>query len=210
MVKRIGFVGYECEDIILYMAKILMFLGNRVMVIDQSKQYSIFGILGVPIMQGTQEYELPEYYMGDIKITTRKEEPEEADILLIHFGYQTQNAEIELCDELILSTDEVIFHAQLLYGVMQTKKRTWLLVKNGFEVKYDISYLESAAGRQCEAYFYLPFDERDARKRCYLGIDRSIRIRELSMGMKQLLAGMLAALELGKSKKELALAMKKA
>ena len=34
----IGFVGYECEDIVIYLAKILQALGKNIAVVDRTEQ----------------------------------------------------------------------------------------------------------------------------------------------------------------------------
>ena len=45
MEKLVGFVGYECEDIVLYLAKILTVLGKKVAVVDRTEQEMLLEVL---------------------------------------------------------------------------------------------------------------------------------------------------------------------
>ena len=48
MVKQIGVIGYECEDIIIYLAGIFTALGKKAAIVDRSEQELLCEILGIP------------------------------------------------------------------------------------------------------------------------------------------------------------------
>ena len=46
MKQEVGFVGYECGDIVFYLARMLSFLGKRTAVLDRTEHRSVLGICG--------------------------------------------------------------------------------------------------------------------------------------------------------------------
>ena len=53
MEKLIGFVGYECEDIAIYMAKVLRMLGNNIAIVDRTEQELVCEIFDLQSESGT-------------------------------------------------------------------------------------------------------------------------------------------------------------
>lgn len=211
LLKSIGFIGYECEDIILHLAKLLSYQGKKVTIIDRSEQAAIFGIVGMLLEHKEMEEQIPEYYLGELKITSNQTEADlDSDVLLFYFGYQLDECRREQCDGVFLVTDEVLFHARLLNKAKDICEKRWLLVRNGIDLKYDISYLEQIVGDLSVTSLYVPFCEIDWKRRCYLSIDRSYHIEELSSGMKNALVEMLSLLQLQFTKAEIKRAIKKA
>lgn len=195
-----GFAGYECEDIVLYLAKIWTASGKKVVIFDWTEKQSVFGICGFlspePV---TEEYET---------ILLTKEREMEAEVLLMVFG-DSKRKEAKECQRLYLVTDETAFHAAQLAGFELGGQACGLLVRNVVPLKYGEAYLKLMTGQNIDRCYLLPPDERDMRERCLLSVDKKVSLKKLSGEMKELLCDIVCTLDSSITKKDVRKIQKK-
>ena len=180
MEKVVGFVGYECEDIVLYLAKMLSALGKKVAIIDRTEQEMLLEVLG---MYGNKENSAREGDFSGIWITDQGVNYEEYDVILLLFGYRLIHPKLYECEVLIMVTDGVPAHASLLRKIGHWDRKQYLLIRNLVPMKHTEQYLAMLADNE-KAYCEIPYDERDARMRYGLGSFEDCSIKRLSSGMK--------------------------
>ena len=180
MASIIGFVGYESEDIVLYIAKILYTLEQKVAIVDRTEQEMLLEFLEVGA-EREGEYE-------GIWITSQGVEKERYDVVFFLFGYRLIHPKLYECESLVMVTDGVPAHASLLRKIGQWERIQCLIMRNLVAMKHGEEYLMMLSGQTKEqACFYLPYEEQDICIRYCLGSNTSISIRKLSKEMKQLI-----------------------
>lgn len=179
MEKLVGFVGYECEDIVLYLSLILTSLGKKVAVIDRTEQEMLLEILEM----GKEVHE--EDYYG-IKITDQGVNYEEYDIIFYLFGYRLIHPKLYECEALIMVTDGVPAHASLLRKIGNWERKQYLLIRNLVPMKHTEIYLTILADNE-NNYCEIPYDENDIRMRYSLNSYSGGNVKLLSAGMKRAL-----------------------
>ncbi len=179
MSNIIGFVGYESEDIVLYLAKILYAFEKRVAIVDRTEQEMLLELLEVGV-EREGEYE-------GIWITSQGVEKERYDIVFLLFGYRLMHPKLYECEALIMVTDGVPAHASLLRKIGQWERTTCLVMRNLVEMKYGEQYLKILTGQTELTCFMIPYEEQDIRIKYCLGSDTEICIKKLSKQMKQTL-----------------------
>lgn len=179
MANIIGFVGYESEDIVLYLAKILYAFEKRVAIVDRTEQEMLLELLEVGV-EREGEYE-------GIWVTSQGVEKERYDIVFLLFGYRLMHPKLYECEALIMVTDGVPAHASLLRKIGQWERVTCLIIRNLVEMKYGEQYLKILTGQTELTCFMIPYEEQDIRIRYCIGSDTEICIKKLSKEMKQTL-----------------------
>ena len=179
MANIIGFVGYESEDIVLYLAKILYAFEKRVAIVDRTEQEMLLELLEVGV-EREGEYE-------GIWVTSQGVEKEKYDIVFLLFGYRFMHPKLYECEFLIMVTDGVPAHASLLRKIGQWERVTCLIIRNLVEMKYGEQYLKILTGQTELTCFMIPYEEQDIRIKYCIGSDTEICIKKLSKGMKQTL-----------------------
>lgn len=183
--EKIGFIGYESADIILYIARMLSYVGKKVAVIDRTDNQTVVKTIPLP-----EELSGTGGYYKNILITsdTACEASEEAlDVVLYSFGYHLQDAEIKECKMVVYVTDMIAYNAQLLKDVELPKEvDTFLIVRNAIPLKYDEKYLANIIGRKFKKdnIFRIPYEEADYKSRCYLYVDKKHKLTSLSGQMQ--------------------------
>jgi len=176
----IGFVGYECEDIVLYLAKLLTYLGKKAIIVDRTEQEMLLEVLEIPT--GT----VREADISGVTVTTRGLGGESYDVIFYLFGYRLIHPKLYECSSLIMVTDGVPAHASLLRKIGHWDRKQHLIIRNLVPMKHTEQYLASLA-EHGENYSELPFDEKDFRMKYSLGAYADCKIRQLSKGMKDTL-----------------------
>ena len=179
MANIIGFVGYESEDIVLYLAKILYAFEKRIAIVDRTEQEMLLELLEVGV-EREGEYE-------GIWVTSQSVEKEKYDIVFLVFGYRLMHPKLYECETLIMVTDGVPAHASLLRKIGQWERTTCLVIRNLVAMKYGEQYLKILTGQTELTCFMIPYEEQDIRIRYCLGSDTEICIKKLSKEMKQTL-----------------------
>jgi len=179
MEKLVGFVGYECEDIVLYLAKILTGLGKKVAVVDRTEQEMLLEILELR----KEVYE--EDYYG-IRITDQGVNFDNYDIVFYLFGYRLIHPKLYECEALIMVTDGVPAHASLLRKIGNWERKQYLIIRNLVPMRHTEHYLSVLADNE-NSYCEIPYDENDIRMRYSLSSYAGCTVRQLSTGMKRAL-----------------------
>ncbi len=183
MEKLVGFVGYECEDIVLYLAKILSSLGKKVAVIDRTEQEMLLEILELQRKNENTEKE-GEFY--GIWITNQGVQQEEYDLIFYLFGYRLIHPKLYECEALIMVTDGVPAHASLLRKIGNWNRKQYLLIRNIVPMKHTEQYLAVLADNE-QNYCEIPYDEKDIRMRYSISSYAGCVMKHLSSGMRNAL-----------------------
>ena len=143
--RKIGFVGYESEDIILYLAACLRKAGKRVAVEDKTEA----GILLRMLEKASASGEETKWYCG-ICVANSLSGKEEYDYVFLLFGYRVQHPKLYECEYLIFVTDGMPAHAEVLHEVGQWERKQAMLIRNYTEAKHGSKYLELLVGQKQE------------------------------------------------------------
>ena len=210
--KRIGFVGFDSEDIALYLARLLQTDEDNVVVVDHTRKLSLMRNAGIP-HQLTGKSGM---YRGNIEIfasATACKFRKDA-VIIDYFGCYTELPEIKDCDIVIFTTDMIVYNAQLLKDVhVKDGAAKFLILRNAIRLKYDESYLIVETGQEFsrDQVFVIPYDEVDYRSKCYLCIDKMHSLGGLSEPMRKTLLYLYSYVEEKELKrKETALLLKQA
>lgn len=183
MEKTVGFVGYECEDIVLYLAKIIQAFGKRIAIVDRTEQEMLLEVLG---MQHDWKTMVREGEVEGIWITDQGVCLTDYDIIFYLFGYRLIHPKLYECDSLIMVTDGVPAHASLLRKIGNWERKQYLLIRNLVPMKHTEAYLAMLAENE-RNYCEIPYDERDIRMRYNLSSYAGCAVKSLSSGMKRAL-----------------------
>lgn len=183
MEKIVGFVGYECEDIVLYLAKIISALGKHVAIVDRTEQEMLLEVLG---MLANKENAAREGDFSGVWITDQGVSRDEYDVIFYLFGYRLIHPKLYECEALIMVTDGVPAHASLLRKIGNWDRKQYLLIRNIVPMKHTEQYLAVLADNE-QTYCEIPYDEKDIRMRYSLSSYAGCAIRHLSVGMKRAL-----------------------
>ncbi|MBO5354255.1 MAG: hypothetical protein J6A77_13260 [Lachnospiraceae bacterium] len=193
MVKKTGFVGYESEDIVLYLARILTALDRKVAIVDRTEQEMLLELLGICQGKKNGAGEREGEFAG-IWITDQGSNLEEFDHIFFLFGYRLLHPKLYECECLVMVTDGVPAHASLLRRLGKWERKQFLILRNLIPMKHTEQYLTLLAEEE-NNYYRLSYNEKDIRRRCSLGSAAGCGIRLLSAEMKQLLLLLLEFLE---------------
>jgi len=181
--KIVGFIGYECEDIALYLAKILSKLGKKIVIIDRTEQEMLLEMLEI---QGHAESGEKDGELSGVRITGQSVYYEEYDVVFYLFGYRLIHPKMYDCESLIMVTDGVPAHASLLRKIDNWQHKQYLLIRNLVPMKHTEQYLARLADGEA-GFCPIPFDERDIRMKYSLNSYVNGMVKNLSAGMKNAL-----------------------
>lgn len=186
----VGFVGYECEDIVLYLAECSYAYGKRVAIEDRTEHGMLLQMLEQEQrISATEQEESLEYH--GIFVSAAPVSKEKFDVIFLVFGYRLQHPKLYECETLIMITDDLPAHAALLRKVGMWERKQVLLLRNHIGTKYGIAYLEFLSKQKYEREYCIPWEERDIRARNSIGMDTEPKLYLLSEGMKFVLRDLL-------------------
>ena len=183
MEKIVGFVGYECEDIVLYLAKILCELGKKVVIVDRTEQEMLLEMMEI---QNHKENQEKDGEVSGIRITGQSICHEEYDCVFYLFGYRLMHPKLYECEALVMVTDGVPAHASLLNKIGNWERKQYLVIRNLVPMKHTEHYLAILADKE-KCFCEIPFDEKDIRMKYSLNSYVDGMVKHLSAGMKQAL-----------------------
>ena len=185
VLKQIGVAGYQCEDIIIYLAGIVSKLGKKTAIVDRSEQEMLCEMLGIEAL-GEKTVREREYC--GIWISNQTVCAEEFDVVFYLFGYRLNHPKIHACEEILMITDGVPAHSSLLRMLNPGEGQRYLVIRNLTALKHTSDYLAELADSK-NAYCELPYDEKDIRQRCSLSSYGGFELKRLSTGMRRTLLG---------------------
>lgn len=185
--KKIGFVGYDSPDIVLYLARLRAQDGSKVTVVDMSEDKAFISMIHLAT-------EVPEKDMyKDIHIVTKNlvSEVLDADCVFFYFGYEADELKRSGLTDLVMVTDMVPANARRLRGieVPEIINNGVFLVRNAVATKFSATVLVKLSEHLIDDEYVclLPYEEIDYRARCYLCIDTRAPLSKLSDGMQETL-----------------------
>lgn len=181
--NQIGVVGYECEDIVIYLAGIISKLGKKTAIVDRSENEMLCKILG---MEESAEKTIQEREYCGIRISNQGVFTEDFDVVIYLFGYRLNHPKIHDCEKILMITDGVPAHASMLRMLNHREGQCYLLLRNLVALKHTVGYLIELAGSKND-YSELWYDEKDIRQRCSLNAYGGFEIKMLSIGMRRTL-----------------------
>lgn len=184
MEKIVGFVGYECEDIVLYLAKIISSFGKKVAIVDRTEQEMLMEVIDAP---GNRENTAREGEFSGVWLTTQGVCKEEYDMIFMIFGYRLLHPKLYECGTLVMVTDGVPAHASMLRKIGHWDRKQCLLLRNLVPMKHTEKYLALLADNE-KNYCEIPYDEQDIRMRYSLSSYAGCALKSLSAGMKKALS----------------------
>lgn len=190
MEKIVGFVGYECEDIVLYLAKIISSFGKKVAIVDRTEQEMLMEVIDAQENRGNT---IREGVFSNVWITTQGVCKEEYDMIFMVFGYRLVHPKLYECGTLVMVTDGIPAHASMLRKIGQWERKQCLLLRNLVPMKHTEKYLALLADNE-KNYYEIPYDELDIRMRYSLSSYAECAVRNLSTGMKKALVMLVAFL----------------
>lgn len=183
---EVGFIGYDCIDMAIYLARIFSASGKKTAIIDYTKKLNILRTASLP-----EELEQTAGFYKKILVingaTDHRKDTEEQEVLVHYFGYHLEHPELKKCPNVVFATDMAKYNAQLLQDVeLDENAKAYLVVRNYTSFKYREKFLCQTMGRTFEAekMILLPFDEADYKSGCYLCTDKKHRLTGLSGEMK--------------------------
>jgi len=185
MADIIGFVGFESEDIVLYLAYCLSVCGKKVAIEDRTEHSMLLRMLEAEEKK-IKEENAEIFYQG-FYITNSVVQKEKYDTVLLLFGYRLRHPKLYECNQLVMVTDALPAHAGILAEIEPWERKQVLIIRDGMEAKHGVHYLELLTGQRAEQVLCLPREVKDIRIRNSLGSAQSIRIEKLSAAMKELL-----------------------
>ena len=199
MEKIIGIVGYECEDIGLYFARILYGLGQKVALVDRTEQEMLLEMLEVPRQQDGRGRETEVF---GILVTNQNVCPKEFDLIIYLFGYRLLHPKIYQCETLLMIADGIPAHACLFGMIDSWNRRKFLVLRNLIPMKHTAKYLAELA--DCKStYCEIPYEEKDIRMRGNLSALNFGNLKRLSWGMKHALQQIISFVFPESSKREI-------
>lgn len=205
MENVIGFVGYECEDIVLYLAIILNRLGKKVAIIDRTEQELLLETLEIQDARVNLDKE-GEFF--GIWISNQGTGQEAYDIVFYLFGYRLIHPKLYECESLVMVTDGVPAHASLLRKIGKWDRKQYLMIRNLVPMKHGGQYLALLAENE-HNYYEIPYSEKDLRMKYSLGAYAGNMIKKLSEEMKEALAALVVFLSPDYSERSVRSIMKK-
>lgn len=137
--RKIAFVGSDKSEIILYFAKFLKQLNQKVLMLDYSETEALFFATHTTKLLA-QEHTV-ECYGVDFSLKTDPD-TKKYDFILADFGYQFHNQKLKEYEEVWIITDAQIHHVKKLETLkLDSKQKRVLLFKNMVQGKINTRYL---------------------------------------------------------------------
>lgn len=203
--RILGFVGCDSYDIIHYLSRILLELGESILLID----YSSLQALSCGIVE---DKEIVDFRGVDIAFDLELQEKlfHQYSYILLDFGIENNHKNLAECDEIYLVTDYQLYKIQLVLNtVMDEEQQRFLILRNdvGIKVKEDAILIEFDGLVDKENTYKLNSDEKDLKNCILCQHNGAIAFKRISGDMKELLVKIL---EIDYERKEILAAIKKA
>ena len=191
--RKIGFVGFDCVDILFYLADLLSVLGKQVSIIDCGNGSTVCGGVGLQVRNGTAEG-----YRNDVYICRGMDVSLETEYALYYFGSAVTHPKLLDCSDVVFVTDMVLTNAKKLsFAKISDTVSAICILRNFIPVKYGISAVIQATEQNIaeDVVFTLVYTEADYRAKCCIGTDLSVKYKYLSREMRELLKNILVLWE---------------
>ena len=190
----VAYVGVDNFDIILYVSRILIKLGRKVLVVDHSEtnsiKYSIPKPEGVDVTMDVITFRHVEVTLMEVS----KELAEQFDDILIAYGFNWPENDIKLCNKIIYVTDMYRYNLKRLNllsyeEVMLSSVEKRLLIRSVMDTMLDISYFTHEINKQIERdnISYLYQNEQDDSNALLCHTNQVVRFHKITKQLKMYL-----------------------
>lgn len=192
--RIVGFVGVDVQDTILYLSRILLHMGKKVLMVDHSISEALLS--SIPLIPEYDVYHGKAEYRGTFFTCDKVSEKDldEYDVILLFLGFEISN-DLELCTHVIYTTDDEKNHMdKLMKTGMKSGDYRQLVLRN---VSLKNKYRTEAAtvGTVREECCYVRNDNRTEKKlRADCQYRNSFSFRGISAGYKKYLRDTIEAL----------------
>jgi len=189
--KKIGFFGAYCYDIILYLARTLCLSGKHVLVIDRSTEQEIIRTIR-SVNEG--DLQLGIFRFCGIDVTARvvlpeNMNPEEVyDVLLFDFGGNMCPEEYHSCDTICYVLDMYVHNALRVQAAeIVSGSDTWMILRDLFRGKAMARYHMRLTGKVIakEDVFSIRLNSDDFVARFRMEADQLPRVELASEEMQE-------------------------
>lgn len=189
--KKIGFFGAYCYDIILYLARTLCLAGKQVLVIDRSTEQEIIRTIR-SVNEG--DLQLGIFRFCGIDVTARvvlpeSMNPEEVyDIVLFDFGGNMCPEEYHSCEAICYVLDMYVHNAlRVQEAEVVSGRDTWMILRDLFRGKAMARYHMRLTGKKVEKedVFSIRLNSDDFVARFRMEADQLPRVELASEEMQE-------------------------
>lgn len=190
-VKKIGFFGAYCYDIVLYLARTLCLSGKQVLVIDRSTEQEIVRTIR-PVNEG--DLQLGIFRFCGIDVTARvvfpeSMKPEEVyDVVLFDFGGNMCPEEYHSCDVMCYVLDMYVHNAlRVQEAEIASGNKVWMILRDLFRGKAMARYHMRLTGKTIakEDVFSIRLNSDDFVARFRMETDQLPRVELASAEMQE-------------------------
>lgn len=183
-----GFLGIEAYDLILYLSRLLLNLGKKVLVIDNSESGALTCCIPVPDSLNPKNARISYRKLDFIKDRSALEFLRDYDYILIDFGFKTNHKDLENCSLVYLVTDRQQ-HNILRLQNLKVYREAYLIVKDIIKNEFAVYLLDNLKDNKIEVkkYYCLYRDETDKENMVTLQYDNDIKFRSQSGQLKYIL-----------------------
>lgn len=192
--KMIGFIGIEKYEIMHYLSRILFYLKQKVLLLDQSSERALACSIPV-LLYGNKE--IMDYNGVDVAegLGTEALRWLDYDYILVDLGFQVNHPLLSQCDEVYLVSDLQLHNIRNL-SVLQLEKhqQRFLILKSFFANQINPRYIYEEMTPlmiQEENSYALSLEEKDYENCLQCQYQNRISMKRISKGMRRMLSDML-------------------
>ncbi len=187
--KVIGFCGCDSHDIILYLSRILVHMGKKVLMIDYSESKALSScipkISGIDSINDFVEYRKTDFTEMEVNYFEQKK----YDVVLISFGFK-DNFDALNCDKVIYVTNKHKHNILRLMALNTPKEAEKILlyrdkIAGGVSSKHNISLLSDQV--QESKRYVLKFSKRDIKSMFQVEYNPIFKFEWISSAMEDFL-----------------------
>lgn len=166
--KVVGFVGVDVQDTILYLSRIFLQMGKRVLMADYSESQALF--YSIPFLEGINVYTGYAEYRSTFFTCKPLSENDllEFDVIMIFFGFCLRT-EIKDCSHIIYTTDGEKNHMDKIASYRKKGSEYTQLVYRNVKNSIGMMSLETsflAVKESCRYYRNDNKKEKKLREQC--------------------------------------------
>lgn len=191
--RRIGFLGLDSYDVIIFLARFLTSLGEKVLIKDYSQLGGLSYCIPTPVSLNPEKEVISFRDIDYIKSESNLNLEEEYSFILIDFGLHTKHETIKQCENLYLLTDLQQHNIDYFLNMEVSDISVYFLLKNYFNasnIKSFREYLNEKEFIVKNCYMY-PSSERDLENKVLLQYSGDMKWKSLTKQMKELLYSIL-------------------
>lgn len=185
----IGFLGIDSYDLILYLAKYLNYLGQRVLLADYSRLGRLSFCIPTPVSLNPDEERITYKNMDFVRYKEELSYKKEYNYILMDFGWDSSHRAISSCEFLYIITDLQQQNIEHILKMKFNGASVYVILKNIFHTNNSRTikdYLNENHFDYKNCYLY-PTTEVDMENMVMLQYNHDIQIKKVSRQLKNLI-----------------------